>query len=453
MTKITELPIANTMTNGGLFVIYDNERTRRLTLQTLLNTGLRGPKGDTGTQGIIGNTGTQGIQGIQGPVGTFNTATLVSMAVTSTYAMSFNTATLVASAVYAETFNTATQVGSAAFAYTFNTNTLVASAVFAYTFNTGTLVNKAVSVINAGGGATPTSTGTIFGFTPQIQCNVMLGYNSGNTAMTGTFNIAAGAYTLGNNTTGVQNIALGAYAMYDNTTGCNNVAIGFKAAQCAVTASNNIAVGHQALQENLLGNGNVALGQCAAFEQHYSYNTAVGTEALLRNCGNYNISIGYCSLYNSINGNNNIGIGWCALGSSATSCNEVTIGNSVHDCYRMYAAGWTNASDCRDKTNICSLPVGLDLVRALRPVKYEWNRRDGNRVGDKDSGFLAQEVLKTIKDYNVDDWLKLANDDDPDNLMISAGYLLPVLTKAVQELANENDQLKARITALEQKLP
>jgi hypothetical protein len=101
----------------------------------------------------------------------FNTATLVSLAVTSTFAQSFNTGTLVNTAVnatnslyantatYAQSFNTATLVNTAvnattssyantaSYARSFNTSTLVAIAVtstFAQSFNTATLVSNAV---------------------------------------------------------------------------------------------------------------------------------------------------------------------------------------------------------------------------------------------------------------------------------------------------------------------
>jgi len=97
----------------------------------------------------------------------FNTGTLVanavsattaSFATTSGYALSFNTSTLVANAVSATTSNYATTSG---YAISFNTSTLVANAVsattasfattsgYALSFNTGTLVANAVSAVTA----------------------------------------------------------------------------------------------------------------------------------------------------------------------------------------------------------------------------------------------------------------------------------------------------------------
>ena len=67
MTKITQLPVASTITDTGVFVIYDQGVTKQLTWQTLKTGGLRGAQGNTGTQGIqgpIGPTGTVATIGI-----------------------------------------------------------------------------------------------------------------------------------------------------------------------------------------------------------------------------------------------------------------------------------------------------------------------------------------------------------------------------------------------------
>ena len=55
MTKITQLPIASTISDTGVFVILDQGITKQLPWQTLKAGGLKG------------NTGTQGIQGPLGP--------------------------------------------------------------------------------------------------------------------------------------------------------------------------------------------------------------------------------------------------------------------------------------------------------------------------------------------------------------------------------------------------
>ena len=64
MTKITQLPVASTISDTGVFVILDQGITKQLPWQTLRTGGL---KGDTGTQGVIGPIGPRG------PTGTVTT--------------------------------------------------------------------------------------------------------------------------------------------------------------------------------------------------------------------------------------------------------------------------------------------------------------------------------------------------------------------------------------------
>lgn len=61
MTRVTQLPVASTISDTGVFVIVDQGITKQLAWQTLQNSSLRGIQGTTGTQGVrgpIGPTGT-----------------------------------------------------------------------------------------------------------------------------------------------------------------------------------------------------------------------------------------------------------------------------------------------------------------------------------------------------------------------------------------------------------
>ena len=75
MTKITQLPIASTISNTGVFVILDQGITKQLPWQTLRDGGL---KGSTGTQGI------QGPIGLRGPTGTVTTLLIGTVTGTTT---------------------------------------------------------------------------------------------------------------------------------------------------------------------------------------------------------------------------------------------------------------------------------------------------------------------------------------------------------------------------------
>ena len=108
-------------------------------------------------------------------------------------------------------------------------------------------------------------------------------------------------------------------------------------------------------------------------------------------------------------------------------------------------------SDYRDKSYIETLPVGLEFLRQVRPVKFTWNMRDGSKVGQKESGFIAQELKQVADNSPIKDWLDglVISNEDESRFEAAPGKLLPLLVKAIQELADQNDVLTARITALE----
>ena len=104
---------------------------------------------------------------------------------------------------------------------------------------------------------------------------------------------------------------------------------------------------------------------------------------------------------------------------------------------RCQVTSITSLSDSRDKTNIEQSTYGLDFINKLNPVTFDWNTRDGAKVGVKDLGFIAQE-LQEVDDEN----LKLVYSNNPDKLEASYGRLIPVLVKAIQELKLELDNCK-----------
>ena len=67
MTRITQLPLATTISETGVFVIVDDGITKKLTWQTLRSGAL---KGDTGASGPTGPTGPAGPTGPRGNTGT-----------------------------------------------------------------------------------------------------------------------------------------------------------------------------------------------------------------------------------------------------------------------------------------------------------------------------------------------------------------------------------------------
>jgi hypothetical protein len=158
-------------------------------------------------------------------------------------------------------------------------------------------------------------------------------------------------------------------------------------------------------------------------------------------------------------------IGNAAAASTTTVSNEITLGNSSVTTLRCQVTSITSLSDQRDKHSIEDLPVGLSLINALRPRRYKWDKRDwyvdeveredgttdyvpvpkdGSRAKDDwNEGFVAQEAKAALEAVGAD-WFPLVYETNPEKLEISAGKLIPVLVKAIQELTARLEALEAK---------
>jgi hypothetical protein len=179
------------------------------------------------------------------------------------------------------------------------------------------------------------------------------------------------------------------------------------------------------------------------------YNTAAGHSAgRAVTTGTQNTLLGANAAFSGTNnlttGSNNTIIGYNAAATSATVSNEITLGNSSIATLRCQVTTITSLSDARDKANVVELPAGLNFVEALRPVSFNWNMRDGGKVGEPDAGFIAQE-LKAAQESTGITVPGLVYDKNPDHLEAGYGKLIPVLVKAIQEL-------NAKVTSLEAQL-
>ena len=114
----------------------------------------------------------------------------------------------------------------------------------------------------------------------------------------------------------------------------------------------------------------------------------------------------------------------------------------------VYATNTTISaiSDQRLKENIRDLDDGLDAVMALKPRKFDWKEGKGKDIkGDR--GWIAQEFEQVFPEM-ISAW----KDEPPEGeepYKSVAADLIPVLTKAIQELKAINDAQATRIETLE----
>ena len=305
---------------------------------------------------------------------------------------------------------------------------------------------------------------------------------------TGYHNAAIGSFALAANTTGYRHVSVGAYSLYFNTTSDSNTASGYKSMFDTTTGSNNAATGTSSLENNTTGNRNTANGyDSLKTNTTGSNNAAYGMNSLLRNAtGSSNTASGYRALENNTTANantasgmyalagnttgtNNTGVGHSANGPSGTQSNTITLGDANVSVLRCNDTSISGLSDRRDKTNITNLPesAGLGIINALRPVTFNWDRRewydnntpDGSKImldwrrwkahSGLKYGFIAQEVQATIADEKCMADSNIVSDENLDRIEFAPQHLLTNAIKAIQQLSTENEALKIRLTALE----
>jgi hypothetical protein len=296
------------------------------------------------------------------------------------------------------------------------------------------------------------------------------------TTSTGSQNVAIGDNTLHDMGISNGNIAIGSSAMQYATGGGNNTAIG-TAALLVNAASDNVGIGYNALGGNELGAGNTAVGNSSMNSNSGgSNNTAIGLDSLGNTNSSQNTAIGAGSLSQVTSGANNTGIGYQAgacggnnniitgsnntlIGYNAQSPvanpanNMIVLGNSdITTIYCQQTTITPLSSDARDKTEVETIPLGLEFINQLRPVKYKYDSRDRYENGVPDgskaddfwtTGFIAQEVLAVQPE-----WFKMAVELGEDRLTATPGMVLMPLLKAVQELSAQVTALQAQVNSL-----
>jgi hypothetical protein len=345
-------------------------------------------------------------------------------------------------------------------------------------------------------------------------------------------NTANGALALANNTIGSSNTGTGSQALYSNTIGSGNTGTGWRALNSNTTGDQNTAYGNKALYSNTIasfntgignwvlyynttGSGNTGTGSQALFNNTIgASNTASGKDALLNNTnGNNNVAIGYEALFGNIGGYGNTALGagaakhptgttYCTFIGNATdvsagfntitnssaigalasvnASNKVRIGDANVTVVESAVGSWTT-SDGRFKNNIKENVKGLEFIKLLRPVTYNFDTKmfseflmqnypdsiKQKRLADMNkeatakasgiiqSGFIAQEVEEAVKQSGYNFNGVHVPESPVDNWSLSYEKLVVPLVKAVQEqqqmiedLKKENQEIKDQLKKL-----
>ena len=211
-------------------------------------------------------------------------------------------------------------------------------------------------------------------------------------------------------------------------------------------------------------------------------NTCIGVEAGQNNVavtdGINNIFIGYQARANASNANQQIVMGRQV---TCTGNSNFTFGDGATDSNIAFGGtSITAPSDERYKEEIATSTAGLSFINDLRPVTFKWKKEkdvpsdheayvegSDTRVmlstGETNHGFIAQEVKTAIDAHSeIKDGFRMWSEDyreDEDGKALADGRqrvapseLVPILTKAIQELSAKNDALESENTAIKARL-
>jgi hypothetical protein len=117
--------------------------------------------------------------------------------------------------------------------------------------------------------------------------------------------------------------------------------------------------------------------------------------------------------------------------------------------YKPGGGSWTAFSDARLKEDIHPYTRGLAELRALRPVRYKYKKEYWAASDRHFTGLIAQEVQDVVPEMVHPYQFQAIGDKLLDVLAVDPSDLTYMLINAVKELDAENQQLKARLAAVE----
>ena len=293
--------------------------------------------------------------------------------------------------------------------------------------------------------------------------NIAIGANAGYTITSGYSNILFGIGAGELLDTGYANILIGPYAGNALTFKYNNSYMGQFAGLYA-TSNDCVGIGSQALSgvfpTPMSGDNNTSVGITSGV----SISTGHSNSFFGKNAGS-NVTTGFENTFIGINAgvykdsgttpldtlSNTICLG---RSSYATLSGEMSLGNSTYITTAFTAATFTQRSDERFK-NITDIDLGLDFINSIVPIKYTWNT--GQDQKSINYGFSAQQVKATLEE-KTDNKKRTMHRIRGDEQTLAYTEFVAPLVKAVQELSEENQQLKKayknllnRVIALENK--
>jgi hypothetical protein len=305
-------------------------------------------------------------------------------------------------------------------------------------------------------GTDSVSIGVAAGRNTQGASSVAIG--NGAAAVTqGNYAVAIG-HRAGETSQARESVCIGGVSGVSVTAGRGSVGIGYNSGG---GAQDTVAIGNSATTQ-AIGVTLVGADASTGSNSTRTYSTGVGNLATITSANS--VAVGASA---TVYGANSIAVGKSSVSAhdnshvfgyeaAATDANQVVLGNANTAQLRCAATSITALSDKRDKTNVSDSPYGIDYIKDLRPVQFEWDFRDQHKIngeypnkqGQKEVGFLAQDLKATQDKFLADELGTYKYYENEDLYEASAGQLLPVLVKAVQEQQAMIEQLQQQVASL-----
>jgi hypothetical protein len=290
--------------------------------------------------------------------------------------------------------------------------------------------------------------------------NTFLGMQSGSSTIDGSGNTFIGVVAGLDNVSGTENVALGYAAAFGSPALTNAIAIGTRA---KVSQSNSLILGsiagvNQATADTSVGigttapnatlhlrsnNGNILLGNAGC----NSGFTGIGFALTFNGCGNYSLlGNGTDTIINRPNGGsiqfreNNVTQMTIAPGGLTTVKGALVVLDTFSfsgDVSLCWNSSNFRISQCssslRFKDHVSPFTRGLDLLKQLRPISFNW--KDG---GQRDIGFGAEDVA-------VAEPLLVTHNQQGEIQGVKYDRITAVLVNAVKEQQKQIEQQQAEI--------
>ena len=316
------------------------------------------------------------------------------------------------------------------------------------------------------GVATSASAQASVTITPLVNADLIGQVIAGANIQNGT--ITASDKIIGNTITGglIQSLAITSDKIASNAITTDKLAAGSVTASIIAAGSIDAAkIVAGGITANIINGGSISASSLTIDSSIYQLRVATSSDFA----------------YINVQPGSNLGVALNAVGFVSTdtsgwisACypytdNNRNLGRQNFRWGTVFAAtGTINTSDSRLKTDVEDASLGLDFIKALRPVSYRWIEGGKEFVRDEEGGILldenglpssysipgvrthwgliAQQVKEVLEDLEAPDFAGFVIDDlsDPDSTMsLRYSEFISPLIKAVQELADRIEILEA----------